>query len=92
MSLEVLVKFRNICAHDERLYCARVGGRKVVNYAKMVWMLERYLTKSEFLDFLTDFIGMIESSLARDRAFAHVLIQAGFPEIASEIKHRLNEQ
>lgn len=92
VSLEVLVKFRNICAHDERLYCARVGGRKAVNYAKMVWMLERYLTKSEFLDFLTDFVSMIESSLAKDRAFAHVLIQAGFPEIASEIKHRLNEQ
>ena len=60
MSLEVLVKFRNICAHDERLYCARVGGRKAVNYAKMVWMLERYLTKSEFLDFLTDFVSMIQ--------------------------------
>ena len=67
-------------------------GKKAVNYAKMVWMLERYLTKSEFLDFLTDFVSMIESSLAKDRAFAHVLIQAGFPEIASEIKHRLNEQ
>ena len=78
MSLEMLVKFRNICAHDERLYCARVGGRKAVNYAKMVWMLERYLTKSEFLDFLTDFVSMIESSLARDRAFAHVLIQQVF--------------
>lgn len=78
MSLGVLVKFRNICAHDERLYCARVGGRKAVNYAKMVWMLERYLTKSEFLDFLTDFVSMIQSSLAKDRAFAHVLIQVGF--------------
>lgn len=26
VSIEVLVKFRNICAHDERLYCAKVGG------------------------------------------------------------------
>ena len=33
ISLEVLVKFRNICAHDERLYCAHVGDRKNVYYA-----------------------------------------------------------
>lgn len=89
VSLEILVKFRNICAHDERLYCARVGGRKNVNYAMMVWMLERYLPEEEFVRFLTDFIKMIEESLTKDRAFVHVLTLAGFPEIASEMKNRL---
>ena len=89
ISLEILVKFRNICAHDERLYCARVGGRKNVNYAKMVWMLERYLPEDEFLRFLADCIKMIEDSLTKDPVFAHVLTLAGFPEIADEMKRRL---
>ena len=36
VSLEVLVKHRAICAHDERLYCARVGGRKVGGCGQIV--------------------------------------------------------
>ena len=31
-AIDVLVKFRNICAHDERLYCARVDKRNPVDY------------------------------------------------------------
>lgn len=26
VAIEAMVKFRNICAHDERLYCA-IGGK-----------------------------------------------------------------
>lgn len=33
---------------------------------------------------------MIEESLTKDRAFVHVLTLVGFPEITSEMKHRLS--
>lgn len=91
VSLEALVKFRNICAHDERLYCAQVGGRKAINYVKMVWMLEHYLPEDEFTKFLFDFVKLIDGSLEKGCAFVHVLTAAGLPEIASEIKRRLGE-
>lgn len=34
---EVLTRFRNLCAHDERLYCAKVGND---DYATMLKLLE----------------------------------------------------
>lgn len=88
VSLEVLVKFRNICAHDERLYCARVGGRKAVNYAKMVWMLERYLTRAEFADFIDGLLDLFAAGLDRTGAVAPVLRELGFDELRDEIVAR----
>ena len=35
-ALDILVKYRNKCAHDERLYCARVGYRREINFKKMM--------------------------------------------------------
>ena len=89
--LEVLVKFRNICAHDERLYCARVGGRKDVNYAKMVWMLERFLTEREFYGFLNELIELLNESMEQTEAIGHVLNRLGFLELAAKIKKRFGE-
>lgn len=89
--LEVLVKFRNICAHDERLYCARVGGRKDVNYAKMVWMLERFLTEREFYSFLKELIELLNESTKQKKAIGHVLDGLGFMEFATEVKRRFGE-
>lgn len=39
--------FRNICAHDERLYCARVSPSKDVSLADVLKDLELVLTKQE---------------------------------------------
>lgn len=88
VSLEVLVKFRNICAHDERLYCARVGGRKGVNYEKMLWMLERYLTHREFYELLKELTGLFKDGLGKNKAVATVLEELGFMELQEEIMRR----
>lgn len=43
LSLDPIVKFRNKCAHDERLYCAKVGRRDpVVDYALAVELAEPF--------------------------------------------------
>lgn len=89
ISLEVLVKFRNICAHDERLYCAHVGDRKNVNYAKMVWMLERYLTNSDFFSFLDQINDLIGSYNSRNGSLGHILSSLGFPELIRKIESRI---
>ena len=88
VSLEILVKFRNICAHDERLYCARVGGRKGVNYAKMLWMLERYLTEGEFYALLKKLLELFGDGLNKNGAVASVLDDLGFTELQEEIMRR----
>lgn len=80
VSIETLVKFRNVCAHDERLYCARVGGRKSVNYIKMVWMLERYLTPAEFSSFIRDLTTLL-TRYVKAYAIKHVLKEIGFVEL-----------
>lgn len=41
--------FRNICAHDERLYCARVSPSKGVSVSDVISDLEMILPKSESL-------------------------------------------
>lgn len=89
VGLEVLVKFRNICAHDERLYCARVGDRKNVNYTKMIWMLERYLTSSEFYDLLSQLLDRIEGYEGTGDSASHLLSSMGFPELARKITERV---
>ena len=89
ISLEVLVKFRNICAHDERLYCAHVGDRKYINFAKMIWMLERYLTNEEFFAFLEQVNSLIGEYKSGNGSLAHVLSQLGYPELMREIQSRI---
>ena len=88
VSLEVLVKFRNICAHDERLYCARVGGRKDVDFSKMVFMLERYLTPKEFYEFLDRFIGMLAKCLDESEALRPILGPLGIKRMGDELGRR----
>lgn len=90
VSLEALVKFRNICAHDERIYCAKVGGRKNINYERMVWYLERYLTREEFHEFILALIDLINRSLAKNGTVAQLVGPLGFFELAKKIKGRAN--
>lgn len=48
---DVLTHFRNLCAHDERLYCARVGND---TYATMLKFLEVALPAGAVLDLKDD--------------------------------------
>lgn len=90
VSLEVLVKFRNLCAHDEHLYCAHVGARKNVGYSKMIWMLERFLTEEEFYGFLRDVTDLVKNYLEVNAARAHLLDDLGFPDMLSKMQQRIN--
>lgn len=92
VSLEILVKFRNLCAHDERLYCAHVGSRKNVGYSKMIWMLERYLTEEEFYVFLRDITDLVKNYLEVNAKGAHLLDDLGFPEMLSKMQQRIEAQ
>lgn len=85
--LEALVKFRNICAHDERIYCARVGGRKNIGYTDMLWMLERFLTKKEFNELLSRLVPLLRKA-GDGNALMHVFNETGMSGLTDELARR----
>lgn len=53
-AFSVLVDFRNICAHDERLYCAKVGKSQDIDFSNMAYYLMHVLPMEEFKQFLDE--------------------------------------
>ena len=51
-----LVFFRNICAHDERLFCARFYGRKNESVFTAINDLRFFLDKEEYVSFYKHFL------------------------------------
>lgn len=67
---DVLTHFRNLCAHDERLYCAKVGGD---DFATMLKLMEVALPretvgsmKKELEDLLDKYDGRLHVITAQD--------------------------
>lgn len=85
--LEGLVKFRNICAHDERLYCAVVGGRKQINYSRMVRYLERYLSEDEYREFADQVSKHLTRGLKSKDTLLHVLAPLGMEELVGHFEN-----
>lgn len=88
VALEALVKFRNICAHDERLYCAVVGGRKQINYGRMVWHLEWFLTDAEFNEYTASLVHRLKDGIDGNEKVAAVLEPLGFTELGNQLARR----
>lgn len=60
-SFSVLVDFRNLCAHDDRLYCAKTGRSHDIAFANMAVELKRILPEDEMENFLNEINGLFES-------------------------------
>lgn len=54
LMLRHLVEFRNICAHDERMYCARVGPKKQFTFKNLVVALTLILGTDEIHELLQE--------------------------------------
>lgn len=58
-------EFRNICAHDERVYCAKVGKSRSVTFADVLKNLEITLTQKQFEALLNDiYVILVESKMS----------------------------
>ena len=58
--------FRNTCAHDERLFCAKASPNKNVSFADVVKDLEIVLTKKQYETLVTGIKKLIDGFLAED--------------------------
>ncbi|KFI39280.1 Abi-like protein [Bifidobacterium actinocoloniiforme DSM 22766] len=76
--------FRNICAHDERLYCARVDPSKGTSVAVLLKDLDAVLTAESSRELRTSLINLVQSLFGRvpDYVFEHITSGMGFPDKA----------
>ena len=77
-SIDYLVKYRNICAHDDRLYCARVGPHRECGFANMLRRVERFLTEEEYRDLVGGVIDLLNRSAAHNPLMGHLIENMGF--------------
>lgn len=60
-AFNILTQFRNICAHGERFYCARVGARGNWGFADLLRAMSIVLTEKEVADYARSLKSIIDS-------------------------------
>lgn len=77
-SIDYLVKYRNSCAHDDRLYCTKVGTHRECDYATMLRRIQRFLPENEYKEMLSGVTGLMQSSAASSPVMRHLITNMGF--------------
>lgn len=80
--LNKLVKIRNICAHDERLYCAVVGRNKTT-YVDCLNILISLLSKEDTREFAVEVAKLIIEYSTQNEALISVFSDCGLLKFAS---------
>ena len=81
--LNKLVKIRNICAHDERLYCAEVGRNKTT-YVECLNILISLLSKEDTKEFAVEVAKFIIEYSTKNEALISVFSDCGLLKFASK--------
>lgn len=81
-AIDILVKFRNICAHDERLYCASVDSRNPVDYFGCVKYASKFMPISDYFEFIGRIFDTVNSYNAKSGQLYHILSKSGFVEFS----------
>lgn len=79
--LDVLVKTRNMCAHDERLYCARIGGRRNADYLQFLKYLRRYIAEDEYVELVSFVAESVTDYSSESDVISHLLDKMGFNRV-----------
>lgn len=69
-----LPDFRNICAHDERLYSSKVGKNGEKGFAELLRALKPVTPDSEFRKYVNDVIRLIDTAGSNDIVFKSSLL------------------
>ncbi len=76
--LRSLVSFRNICAHDDRLYCAKVGQVKDIGFFQMLNSLNTLLPQIDVRELQRRIAVLVEEYSNKSKCVAKVLNENGF--------------
>lgn len=77
-TIDYLVKYRNICAHDDRLYCAKVGAHRECDYASMLMRVERFLPVNEYEELVGSVVRLINEPASSSPTMEHLIRNMGF--------------
>lgn len=80
-SIRILNDFRNYCAHDERLYCAKSHG---ANYSDMLVKLTDVITMDEVRTFTGEITHLHASYNLHNMEFGELLEEMGFDPVGGE--------
>ena len=58
-AFNILTQFRNICAHGERFYCAKVGARGNWGFGDLLMAMSVVLTEKEVADYVSKVKGIL---------------------------------
>lgn len=73
--------FRNICAHDERLYCAKVSRARDIKVARVIDDLELVLTRQDHKELVDNVRALTLITISEIQPFgARILDDMGFDE------------
>ena len=81
--LNNLVKIRNICAHDERLYCASVYGRNQSRYIDIMDMAIELLSEEDVNEFALKLAEIIITYSEENKIIQSTLYDNGLIQFAS---------
>lgn len=73
LALRTLVDFRNICAHDERLWCAKVGPVRDEGFSTMVAKLALILDSETISSFKSELASLVGGYAAESQRLGEVL-------------------
>lgn len=82
VSLNTLVKVRNICAHDERLYCAKIGRRKGDDFAAFLFRFRRFISEQGFSALLDSIGALMKTYSMQGEMVSHVLQEMGLEDVS----------
>ena len=85
-----LPEFRNICAHDERLYCTKVGKNGDKGFKELLRALKAVTAEGEFSKYVSDVIGLVDIAGEGDLVFKSDLL-AGLGVSYEELKTMIEE-
>ena len=74
-SFHTLPEFRNICAHDERLYCARVGKRADKGFPELLRAFEPVVERSMLVAYVGEVASLLDGVRSESPEIAEKLLQ-----------------
>lgn len=69
-----LPSFRNICAHDERLYCSRVGKHEDMGFDQLLRALKAVITRERLGEFSKSVLALLDDVAEEDPSLERVLL------------------
>ena len=78
INLDLMRNVRNLCAHDSRLFCAKLGGRRNIAFSDFILRMQIFLTKDDFASYKKSLFEVLNVYSYGMKKRKRILIAMGF--------------